>query len=179
MNAKKNDKKQDTKKTTKGDEQIIALEKKLQEQEDMTKKAQHDYINLKYDFDRRQRQYEAEKKTAEMDALVSSIKKLLPFVDDLRKSLENIPADQKENPLSKGVELTYNKFLKTLEELHIYQIEAVGKDPDTNLHEPVWTQPTDDKKMKWKIITEFERGFIYKKDWLEKVITTSKVVVWQ
>jgi len=100
MNAKKNDKKQEES-TVKTNEQILALEKKLQEQEDMTKKAQHDYINLKYDFDRRQRQYESEKKTAEMDALVASIKKLLPFVDDLRKSLENIPADQKENPLSK------------------------------------------------------------------------------
>jgi len=178
MNAKKNDKKQEES-TVKTNEQILALEKKLQEQEDMTKKAQHDYINLKYDFDRRQRQYESEKKTAEMDALVASIKKLLPFVDDLRKSLENIPADQKENPLSKWIELTYNKFLKTLEELNIYQIEAVGKDPDTNLHEPVWAQPTDDKKMKGKIVAEFERGFIYKKDDIQKVITTSKVVVWQ
>lgn len=178
MNAKKNDKKPEAK-TSKIDERVVALEKKLAEQEDMTKKAQHDYINLKYDFDRRQRQYESEKQTAKVNALVESVKKLLPFVDDLRKSLENIPTDQKDNPLSKWVELTYNKFLRTLEELHIYQIEAVGKEPDTNLHEPVSVQPTDDKKLKGKIVAEFERGFMYKKDNTHKVITTSKVVVWQ
>lgn len=100
MNAKKNDKKPEAK-TSKIDERVVALEKKLAEQEDMTKKAQHDYINLKYDFDRRQRQYESEKQTAKVNALVESVKKLLPFVDDLRKSLENIPTDQKDNPLSK------------------------------------------------------------------------------
>jgi molecular chaperone GrpE (heat shock protein) len=40
-------------------------------------------------------------------------------------------------------------------------------------------QPVDDDKLKWKIVQEFQRGFIYKKDSIEKVIIPSKVVVWQ
>ncbi len=75
--------------------------------------------------------------------------------------------------------MTYDNFIKTLENMHIKAIEAIGLNPDSLLHEPVNMQPTDDKKLKGKIIQEFERGFVYEKDWEKKVITTSKVVIGQ
>ncbi len=158
---------------------ISQLEKELAEQKEITKRAQYDYINLKADFDRRHRLKEEEGKTAHIDMLITAVQKFLPFVESLRKSLETIPADQQENSLAKGVQMTYNKFVQTLESMNIKQIEAIWLTPDGLLHEPVSTQPVDDEKLKGKIVTEFERGFIYD-DWqTKKVITTSKVVIGQ
>jgi molecular chaperone GrpE (heat shock protein) len=69
--------------------------------------------------------------------------------------------------------------LKTLEGLHIKAIDSLWLVPDSFLHEPVGVEPVEDKKMKWKIIKEFERGFVYEKDDDKRVIISSKVIVWQ
>lgn len=158
---------------------IAQLEKELAEQKEITKRAQYDYINLKMDFDRRQRLKEEEGKTAYIDTLIASVQKFLPFVESLRKSIETIPADQQENALAKGVIMTYNKFVQTLESMKIKQIQAIGLVPDGLLHEPVSTQPTDDESMKGKIVAEFEKGFVYDDGQTKKIITTSKVVIGQ
>ncbi len=67
--------------------------------------------------------------------------------------------------------------MKVLESMHIFQIKALGLVPDSLVHEPVSLMPVEDKKMKWKIIQEFERGFIYKKGDKQIVINPSKVIV--
>jgi hypothetical protein len=40
-------------------------------------------------------------------------------------------------------------------------------------------EPVENPDMKWKIIKEFERGFVYDKNGEKKVIRASKVIVWQ
>lgn len=169
--------KQDTPTTDDNATKIAQLEKELAEQKEITKRAQYDYINLKMDFDRRQRLKEEEGKTAYIDTLIASVQKFLPFVESLRKSIETIPAEQQENALAKGVIMTYNKFVQTLENMKIKQINAIGLVPDGLLHEPVSTQLTDDEAMKGKIIAEFEKWFVYDDGQTKKIITTSKVVI--
>jgi molecular chaperone GrpE (heat shock protein) len=97
----------------------------------------------------------------------------------LRKSLNNISQDKKEDPLAQWVQLVYDNFLKVLAWVAIVPIEAIGLKPDASLHEPVSVQPVKDKKMKWKIIQEFERWFVYKKWDKQIVLNTSKVIVGQ
>jgi molecular chaperone GrpE len=161
------------------EKRIQDLEKQLSEQEEITKKAQYEYLNLKTDFDRRQRVKQEEAKTAHIDTLIKAISKLLPFVETLRKSLETLNDEQKASSLGQGIQMTYNKFITTLESMHIKPILAVGESPDTNKHEPVSTQSVDDEKQKGKIIAELERGFIYEDSEIKKVITTSKVIIGQ
>jgi len=158
---------------------IEKLKQEKNEISEMAKRAQYDYINLKMDFDRLVKLTEEKEKNMQTDILIENIKKILPFVEELRKSLDTISKEQQETPLAKGLQLTYNKFLKTLEWINIFPIESLGLTPDSSIHEPVNIQPTEDKKLKWKIIQEFERWFIYKTNWETKVITTSKVVIWQ
>ena len=161
------------------EEKLDELQKKYDEQTETLKRAQHDYINLKFDLDRLQRQTQEKEKNLEVDSLLSSVKKFLPFVEDLRKSLDTLPEEKKADPLAQWVQLVYENFLKTLEWLNIKQIEAIWLEPDSSLHEPVSVQPVEDKKLKWKIIQEFERGFVYKKDDKQIVLNTSKVIVGQ
>lgn len=171
--------KKESKKEKKLQEKLEKLQKEYDEQTEMLKRAQHDYVNLKFDFDRFQKHTEEKEKDAEVNSLIASVKKFLPFVEDLRKSLDNISKDKKSEPLAQWVQLVYDNFLKILEWMNIKQIEAVWLEPDSLLHEPVSVQPVEDKKMKWKIVQEFERGFVYKKDDKQIVLNTSKVIVGQ
>jgi len=177
--AKKRDSKPKSRKENKEAKKIIELKNKLAELEEVSKRAQFDYINLKSDFDILQRRNQENEKNMKTDILISNFKKFVPFLEELRKILENTPKDQKNNPITKWLELSYNKFLKNLETMHITPIESIGLVPDSLIHEPVSMAPADDKKMKGKIIQEFEKGFIYSKSWETKVISTSKVIVWQ
>jgi len=156
---------------------IVQLEQEKKEFEEIAKRSQYEYINLKMDFDRYQRQMQESSKTMELDSLFVVVAKFLPFLEDLRKSLESIPSERKEDPLAKGVQIVYDKFIKVLEGLHIKVIETIGKEPDSFLHEPISLEATDEKKMKGKIIKEFERGFVYEKDGEKKVIKAAKVIV--
>ncbi len=158
---------------------IAELEKEKKELEEITKRSQYEYINLKTDFDRYQRQIKESSQNMETDSLILVVKKFLPFLEDLRKSLENITDEHMEDPLTKGVQMIYNKFLKTLEGLHIKTIESLWLVPDSFLHEPVSVEPVEDEALKGKIVKEFERGFVYEKDGDRRVIRPSKVIVGQ
>ncbi len=161
------------------EQRIVQLEKEKQEIQEIAKRSQYDYINLKTDFDRYQRQIKESSQHMEVESLLSVVKKFLPFIEDLRKSLENITDEHKDDPLTKWVQMVYNKFLKTLEHLHIKPIESVWLAPDSFLHEPVSVEPIEDEALKGKIIREFERGFVYDKGGDRRVIIASKVIVGQ
>lgn len=158
---------------------IHQLEQEKKEVEEIAKRSQYEYINLKTDFDRYQRQIKESSESAHVDALLSVVKNFLPFIEDLRKSLENITDEHTEDPLTKWVHMVYAKFLKTLEHLHIKAIDSLGLVPDSFLHEPVSLEPVEDEAMKGKIIKEFERGFVYQKNSDIRVIRPSKVIVGQ
>lgn len=170
---------QDDKKYQELENRITQLEKEKIEIEWIARRAQHDYVNLKMDFDRYQRQMKESSQAIHLDSLLSVVKKFLPFVEDLRKSLENITDEHQGDPLTKWVQMIYNKFIKTLEHLHIKTIDSLWLVPDSFLHEPVSVEPVEDEALKGKIIKEFERGFVYDHDGEKKVIISAKVIVWQ
>lgn len=92
---------QDNKKYQELEERIAQLEREKKEIEDIAKRSQYEYINLKTDFDRYQRQVEESTQTMELDAVFSVVKKFFPFLEDLRKSLENITDAHRNEPLAK------------------------------------------------------------------------------
>ena len=111
MNAKKKDdlqekleaaqQQQDEKKYRELEEKIAQLEKEKKELEEIAKRSQYEYINLKMDFDRYQRQIKESSDNLHIDSLLSLVKKFLPFIEDLRKSLENITDEHMNDPLTK------------------------------------------------------------------------------
>ncbi len=170
---------QDNKKYQELEERIAQLEREKKEIEDIAKRSQYEYINLKTDFDRYQRQVEESTQTMELDAVFSVVKKFFPFLEDLRKSLENITDAHRNEPLAKWVQIVYDNFLKVLKHFHISPIVSLWLVPDSFLHEPVSVEPTENKKMKGKIIREFERWFVYHKGDDKRALKVSKVIVGQ
>ena len=60
----------------------------------------------------------------------------------------------------------------------MFPIPSLHEEVNTLLHEPIWVQPTNDKKLKWKIIQVFEQWFYYKKENGDKItIFPSKVMI--
>ena len=165
-------------------EQLQAEIKKLQiqlaEKDEIVKNAQLAYLRAKNDMEMIQRQSTMKAESMHQDLLVKIVKKLLPFVEDLRKSLETLSEEDKNSDMWKWVQMVHDRFIKALEEFSIFPIPSLHETPDTLMHEPIGMQPTEDKKLKWKIIQIFEQGFYYQKENGDKVtIFPSKVIIGQ
>ena len=160
--------------------EIKKLQAQLAEKDEIVKNAQLAYLRTKNDMEMIQRQSAMKAESMHQDLLVKIVKKLLPFVEDLRKSLETLSDEQKDSTMWKWVQMVYDKFIKSLADFSVFPIPSLHETPDTLMHEPIWMQPTDDKKLKWKIIQVFEQGFYYQKEnWDKVTIFPSKVVIGQ
>ena len=77
-----------------------------------------------------------------------TIAAILPILDDFERAI----ADKSEDPkaIKEGVQMIFNKFIKTLEGLGVKKIETADKDFDVDFHEAIAMVPGmgDDKKGK-------------------------------
>ena len=160
--------------------EIKKLQAQLAEKDEIVKNAQLAYLRAKNDMEMIQRQSAMKAKSMHQDLLIKIVKKLLPFVEDLRKSLENLSEEDKKSAMWKWVQMVHDRFIKALEWFDIFPIPSLHETPDTLMHEPIWMQPTEDKRLKWKIIQVFEQWFYYQKENGDKItIFPSKVVIGQ
>lgn len=160
--------------------EIKKLQTQLAEKDEIVKNAQLAYLRAKNDMEMIQRQSAMKSESMHQDLLVKIVKKLLPFVEDLRKSLETLSEEDKNSDMWKWIQMVHDRFIKALEDFNVFPIPSLHETPDTLMHEPIGMQPTEDKKLKWKIIHVFEQWFYYQKENGDKVtIYPSKVVVGQ
>ena len=160
--------------------EIKKLQAQLAKKDEIVKNAQLAYLRTKNDMEMIQRQFAIKAESMHQDLLLKIVKKLLPFVEDLHKSLETLSEEDKNSSMWKWVQMIYDRFVKALSEFNVFPIPSLHETPDMLLHEPIWMQPTDDKKLKWKIIQVFEQWFYYQKENSDKVtIFPSKVVIWK
>ncbi len=101
---------------------------------------------------------------------------LLPIIDDFERALTHINEDPEAEELRKGVDLIYQKFLKTLEQKGLSAIEVKQGDVfDAEVHQAITQIPAPSDNLKGKIIDCVEKG--YKLG--DKIIRHPKVVVGQ
>ncbi|MBU0626979.1 hypothetical protein KKG31_00235 [Patescibacteria group bacterium] len=87
-------------KKDKKDKKIEELEKALAEQTEISKRAQYDLVTQKFDFERHKLMLEEQSKSLDVDILIATVKKFLPFVENLRKSLGVLSEEQKKESLA-------------------------------------------------------------------------------
>ena len=100
---------------------------------------------------------------------------LLPVADDLERAEENIAKATDVEALKEGVELVFQKFVKTLEGLGLKKMDAVGADFSTDYHEAVAFVPAQSDEQKGKVIDCVQNGYMLN----EQVIRFAKVAVGQ
>ena len=100
---------------------------------------------------------------------------ILPVLDDMERAIANGSKTEDPQVLREGMELLYQKFVKTLEAQGVSKIETKDADFDTDLHEAVAMVPGMGDDKKGKVIDCLQEG--YKLN--DKVIRHAKVAVGQ
>ena len=102
-----------------------------------------------------------------------TIAAILLILDDFERAI----ADKSEDPkaIKEGVQMIFNKFIKTLEGLGVKKIETADKDFDVDFHEAIAMVPGMGDDKKGKVIDCVQTGYTLN----DKVIRHAKVAVGQ
>ncbi|MBO7505136.1 nucleotide exchange factor GrpE [bacterium] len=79
--------------------EIKKLQAQLAEKDEIVKNAQLAYLRAKNDMEMIQRQSAMKAESMHQDLLIKIVKKLLPFVEDLRKSLETLSKEDRNSSM--------------------------------------------------------------------------------
>ena len=152
------------------------------EEEDPLKKAQDEITELKNqllykvaEFDNYRKRTLKERAELILNGGEKVITAILPVLDDMERAIENGEKTDDPAVLREGMELIYQKFMKTLEAQGVSKIETKDTDFDTDLHEAVAMVPGMGDDKKGKVIDCLQQG--YKLN--DKVIRHAKVAVGQ
>lgn len=150
-------------------QQLIACEEKIAAQQDQI-------LRQAAEFDNYRKRTLKEKAELIKNGGEKTISAILPIIDDLERALQNMKSDKEEIcALKDGVELIYNKFLKTLQQEGLNKIETQEADFNTDFHEAIALVPAPTDELKGKILDCVQTGYQLN----DKVIRHAKVVVGQ
>ena len=124
------------------------------------------------EFDNFRKRTEKEKSAMYEIGARDVITKILPVVDNFERGLAAVPEEAKGTPFADGMEKIYKQLMKTLEDLNVKPIEAVGNEFDPNFHNAV--MHIDDEELGENVVAEeFQKGYTYR----DSVIRHSMVKV--
>ena len=130
---------------TVAEDEVTRLQALAADYEDRWKRSTAEFINYK----RRTEQERAELIKTANERL---IREFLPVLDDLERTLANVPDDQAGNKWVEGVELVARKYRTLLERQGVAAIEAVGQPFDPAIHEAVGGSGSH-------VTEEYQRGY--------------------
>lgn len=110
------------------------------------------------EFDNYRKRTDKEKSAMYEIGAKDVIEKILPIVDNFERGLNSIPEDAKGSAFADGMEKIYKQFVKTLDDMGVKPIEAVGKPFDPNFHNAVM-HVEDEAFGENQIAEVFQQGF--------------------
>lgn len=134
-------------------------------------KLKDDYLRLQAEFDNYRRRTTREKLDIAATGGQNVIVQLLPVLDDIDRALLAMQQTDDIESVRQGIELVAKKLRDTLAAQGLSEIEAIGQELDTDLHEAVARIPAPGQK--GKIVEMAQKG--YKLG--ERVIRHAKCVV--
>ena len=166
-------------KAEEGDNNTDTTDKKAEEIDPLTK-AQQEVEELKKqllyktaEFENYRKRTLKEKAELILNGGEKTVAAILPILDDFERAI----ADKSEDPkaIKEGVQMIFNKFVKTLEGLGVKKIDTNDKDFDVDFHEAIAMVPGMGDDKKGKIIDCVQTGYTMN----DKVIRHAKVAVGQ
>jgi molecular chaperone GrpE len=151
------------------EEQVDPLEKALAEIEELKKLA----LYKQAEFENYRKRTLKEKADLILGGGEKTVTAILPVIDDFERAL----ADKSDDPaaIREGMQLIYNKFIKTLEGLGVKKIETKNADFNVDFHESIALVPGMGEDKKGKVIDCVQTGYTMN----DKVIRFAKVAVGQ
>lgn len=168
-----NDRKESKKDKKEKKDKCGELERQITELNDRIAKEKDDYIRLMAEFDNFRRRTAQEKLELVNTASESTIKGLLPILDDFERAMKALEESSDSEAAKEGTTLIYNKLMGYLKTKGLDVIEAAGAEFDTDLHEAVAQFPVAEEDKKGKVFDVAQTGYTLN----GKVIRFAKVVV--
>jgi molecular chaperone GrpE len=131
------------------------------------------YLRLVAEFDNYRKRTARERLEFLMVAGEDMMKGLLPVLDDFERAVKAMNETDDITAVREGVDLIYTKFFKYLESKGLRQIDALGKDLNTDEHDAVTKFPAPSDDRKGKVIDVVQHGYALN----GKIIRYAKVVV--
>ena len=150
----------------KNDKKITALEEKVAELEDKTKRQMAEFENFRKRTDK-------EKSQMFETGAKSVIEKILPVIDNFERGLAAIEPDNKDS-FYEGMCMIHKQMMAELEKIGVTPIEALGKEFDPNFHNAVM-QVESEEFESGIIAQELQKGYRYR----DTVVRYSMVAVVQ
>lgn len=148
---------EDTAEETEESVETSKKDKKDEKIEELTDRLQRSMA----EFDNYRKRTEKEKASMYVIGAKEVVEKILPVIDNFERALASTTEEQKNDPFVEGMDKIYKHFCKTLEDMGVTAIEAVGKEFDPNLHNAV--MHVDDEEAGENIVVEeFQKGYLYK-----------------
>ena len=119
---------------------------------------QEKYMRLYAEYDNFRRRSAKEREGVYTEAYCDALEQILPVIDNLERAVQ-YTADDPESPMAKGIELTVKSCVEALNKMGVYEIEALGKQFDPNLHNAVM-HVEDDAFGENEIVEDFMKGYI-------------------
>ena len=113
------------------------------------------------EFDNFRKRTEKEKSAMFEIGAKSVLERILPIVDNFERGLASVPENEKESTTAVGMDKIYKQLVKTLEELDVKPIEAVGKEFSPDFHNAVM-QAEEEGVGENIIVEEFQKGYMYR-----------------
>lgn len=119
---------------------------------------QEKYMRLYAEYDNFRRRSAKEREGVYAEAYCDALEQILPVIDNLERAVQ-YTADDPESSMAKGIELTVKSCVEALNKMGVYEIEALGKQFDPNLHNAVM-HVEDDAFGENEIVEVFMKGYI-------------------
>lgn len=125
------------------------------------------------EFDNFRKRTNKEKAELILNGGKKTITDILPVLDDFERALE----DKSDDPVAikEGMQMIFNKFVKTLEGMGVKRIETNEADFNTDYHEAIAMVPGVGEDKKGKVIDCVQTGYTMN----DQVIRHAKVAVGQ
>ncbi len=116
------------------------------------------FVRLHAEFENFKKRMIKDKEEAIRFANQALIQEILPFVDNLERSLEHADEAKNIHALREGIEMTIQQFFKVLEKSGLEPIQAKGQPFDPNVHEAIMQVETDEMAPNM-VVEELQKGY--------------------
>ena len=163
---KKEPKKEKGHRHLKTEEELETIENEIIELKDK-------HIRLQADFDNYRKRTLKERMELLKTAGESVLMGILPVIDDFDRAMQTLDLVGEDSHIVDGMKLIYSKFQDFLKQNGVKEIEALGQNFNTDLHEAITTITAPTKELKGKIVDVVQKGYYLN----EKVMRFSKVII--
>ncbi len=131
------------------------------------------YLRLMAEFDNFRKRTARERIQERASAAESTIRTILPAVDDFDRAKATADNPANDEAFSVGVEMVYSKLKRSLESLGVKAMESTGQNFDADLHEAFTEIPAASPELAGKVVDTIEPGYFLN----DKLIRHAKVVI--